>query len=56
MGPLRPRTIKNLGLRDGTLIETKIETYADFLDKEGPLQCTEKIITCVKGGGVVSPA
>ena len=52
MGPLRPRTIKDLGLRDEPLIETKIKTYAEFLHKEGPSQCTEKIITCVKGGGV----
>ena len=52
MGPLRPRTIKNLRLRDGPFIETRIKSCAEFLHKEGPLQCTEKIVTCVKGGGV----
>ena len=53
MGPLRPRTIKILGIRDGPLIETKIKRYTDFLHKEGPLQCTETIIACVVGGGIV---
>ena len=52
MGPLRPRTIKKMGLRDGPLLETRIKYYSDFLHKKGPLQCTETIITCIKGGGV----
>ena len=52
MGPLRPRTIKKLGLRDGPLTETRVKSYSDFLHKEGPLQCTEEIIICIKGGGV----
>lgn len=52
MGPLRPRTIKVLGMKDGPLIETKITRYTEFLHKEGPLQSTETIITCVAGGGI----
>ena len=52
MGPLRPRTIKILGLRDGPHIETRTKRYTDFLLKDGPIQCTEVVITFIKGGGV----
>ena len=35
MGPLRPKEIRNLGLRDKPLVETRVGDYSEFLSKEG---------------------
>ena len=52
MGPLRPKEIRNLGLRDKPLVETRVGDYSEFLSKEGDLQSGEVIITCVRSGGI----
>ena len=52
MGPLRPKMMRNLGLRDKPLIETRIGDYSEFLNKEGALQSREVIITCIRSGGI----
>ena len=52
MGPLRPKEIRNLGLRDKPLVETRVRDYIEFLSKEGDLQSGEVIITCVRSGGI----
>ena len=52
MGPLRPKEIRNLGLRDKPLVETRVGDYSELLSKEGDLQSGEVIITCVRSGGI----
>ena len=52
MGLLRPKMIRNLGLRDKPLVETRVGDYSEFLSKEGALQSGEVIITCVRSGGI----
>ena len=44
--------IRNLGLRDKLLVETRVGDYTEFLSKEGALQSGEVIITCVRSGGI----
>ena len=53
MGPLRPKTMRNLGLRGKPLVETRVGDYIEFLNKEGALQSEEVIITCIRSGGIV---
>lgn len=52
MGPLRPRVIKNLGLRSEPLLETRVKEYTEFLNRGGVIENGEKVISCVRGGGV----
>ena len=52
MGPLRPKTMRNLGLRDKPSVETRVADYIEFLNKEGALQSEEVIITCIRSGGI----
>jgi hypothetical protein len=52
MGPLRPRTTKNIGLRSEPILETRVKEYSDFLSREGIIQNGERIIVGVKGGGL----
>jgi hypothetical protein len=52
MGPLRPRAIKNTGIRSEPVLETRIKEYTEFLNRGGVIVNGERIITCVRGGGV----
>jgi hypothetical protein len=52
MGPLRPRTIKNTGVRDEPVHEARIRDYAEFLNGGGEIQSTERITVCIRGGGI----
>ena len=52
MGVLRPRSLKNTGLRDEPIHEARIRDYTEFLNADGVIQSTERIIVCIRGGGV----
>ena len=52
MGVLRPRIIKNTGLRVEPVLETRIKDYTEFLKRGGEIVNGERIIACVRGGGV----
>ena len=52
MGPLRPRTIKNTGVRNEPVHEARIRDYTEFLNEDGVIQSTERIIVYIRGGGV----
>jgi hypothetical protein len=52
MGPLRSRTIKNLGLRSEPILETRVKEYSEFISGEGIIQNGERVIVGVKGGGI----
>lgn len=52
MGPLRPKTMRNLGLRDKPSVETRVADYIEFLNKEEALQSEEVIITCIRSVGI----
>ena len=53
MRPLRPKTMRNLGLWGKPLVETRIGDYIEFLNREGALQSEEVIITCIRSRGIV---
>ena len=52
MGPLRPKIIKNMGLRSEPILETRVNEYTEFLNRGGVIENGERVITCVRGGGV----
>jgi hypothetical protein len=52
MGPLRPRAIKNTRIRSEPVLETRIKEYTKFLNRGGVIVNEERVITCVRGGGV----
>lgn len=52
MGPLRPRLIKNTGIRIEPVHETRVRDYAEYLIADGIIQSSERVIICIRGGGV----
>ena len=52
MGPLRPRSIKNTGIRIEPVNETRVRDYTEFLIADGVIQSSERVIICIRGGGV----
>ena len=53
MGPLRPNIFKHMGLRSEPILETRVKEYTEFLNRNGVIENGERVITCVRGGGVV---
>jgi hypothetical protein len=52
MGALRLRTITNTGMRKEPPIDSRVAEYKQFLSSIGIIIGDEKIIVCVKGGGL----
>ena len=52
MGPLRERTFQNKGFREEPTLATRIDEYNTYLQKEGVIIASEKIIVGVRGGGL----
>ena len=52
MGPLRPRTTKNCGLRSEPVLETRVREYSDFINRGGIIQNGERAVVGLKGGGL----
>jgi hypothetical protein len=52
MGPLREKTVKNLGSRSEPVLELRSKEYSDFINKGGIILPGEIIIAGVRGGGV----
>ena len=52
MGPLREKTVKNLGLRSEPVLELRLKEYSDFINKGGIISPGEIIVAGVRGGGV----
>ena len=52
MGPLRPRSIRNTGIRIEPVHEARVRDYTEFLNADGVIQSTERVIICIRGGGV----
>ena len=52
MGPLRAKNVKTKGMRIEPILETRIEDYTEFFDRQGVIENEKKVITCIKGGGI----
>jgi hypothetical protein len=52
MGALRLRTITNTGMRKEPPIDSRVAEYKQFLSSGGIIIGNERIIVCVKGGGL----
>jgi hypothetical protein len=50
MGPLRPKTTKNCGLRSEPVLETRVREYSDFINRGGIIQNGERTVVGLKGG------
>ena len=52
MGPLRSKTIKNMGKRGEPILESRVKEYREFLCKDGPIHAGEMVVVGIKGGGL----
>ena len=52
MGPLRSKTIKNIGKRGEPILESRVKEYREFLCKDGPIEAGEMVVVGIRGCGL----